>query len=101
MITSFSLPGFPSLLSFRIALSCAAGPCAFANTGEAAAVTPNAESTDANRTANILRVRLNFIDLLLFQSKIRKTEVFENQGNAKLNTSLPAAIATYCFPATE
>src|SRR5450432_776090 len=77
MITSFSLPGLPSLLSLRIPLSCAAGLCAFASAGAAAEI-PNAESTEANRIANILRVTLKFMDLLLFSLKLdsgqRKTK---------------------------
>jgi hypothetical protein len=69
MMTSFSLPGLPSLFSLRIPFASPTELCARAIVGETAAVTPNAESTDANRNANILRVKVKFIDLLLFNPR--------------------------------
>src|SRR5580658_3544114 len=89
MITSFSLPGFPSLLSLRIApASCAAEPCADARLGNTAAVTPKAESREAHRAANVLRVKVEFIYLLLQislrnsrRSRQRETENVTTCGN--------------------
>src|SRR5215472_192262 len=96
MITSFSLPGLPSEFSLRMPLASWGGlPLAIARVGATAAETPNAESTEANRKANILRLEVKFIDALLFP-----VGIFRNHGNAKLNRSLPAAMATYCFPPT-
>src|SRR5579872_107277 len=93
MITSFSVPGFPSEFSFRIPfVSWGAKPLATARVGETAAETPKAESTDANLIANILRVELTFMD----HSFSLKFCCY--QGNVKLKMSLPAATATYCFP---
>src|SRR5580698_9013425 len=95
---SFSLPGLPSLLSLRIApASCAAEHCANASFGNTAAVTPKAESTEAHRAANVLRVKVEFM-FSSFQIGLRHSRT--DQGSAKLNTSLPAAIATYCLPPT-
>src|SRR5580692_2278030 len=65
-MTSFSLPGLPSLFILRIPpASCMAEPCANARLGNKVVVTPKAESTEAHRAANVLRVKVEFIYLLL------------------------------------
>src|SRR5580700_4902617 len=97
-MTSFSLPGLPSLFILRIPpASCMAEPWANARLGNKVAVTPKAESTEAHRAANVLRVKVEFIYISSFQISLQY--LHSGQGNAKLNTSLPAAIATYCLPA--
>src|SRR5271170_2539482 len=87
---SFSLPGLPSLLSLWIApASCAAEPCANARPGNTAAVTPKAESREVHRVANVLRVKVEFIYLLLpnrparfaRRSRQRETEDVTTCGN--------------------
>src|ERR1700733_4026729 len=62
MMMSFSPPGLPSPFSLRTPLaSCGEELCANPDAGNTAAVMPKAESTEANRCANILRVKLRFI----------------------------------------
>jgi hypothetical protein len=66
MMMSFSDPGLPSLFSLRIPPSlCAEELCARAGLGNTAAVTPKAESTEAQRAENVLRVKVEFIFFLL------------------------------------
>src|SRR5579859_946722 len=95
MMISFSLPGLPSPFSLRMPFaSCGSELLAIERVGTTA-LNPKAEITEAKRSVNILRVEARFIDHS-FPFGLRN----RYQGNAKLNTSLPAAIATYCFPAT-
>jgi hypothetical protein len=62
MMMSFSLPGLPSAFNLRIPLlSCALEACALASEGSTVAVIPSAESMEAKRKANILRVNAKFI----------------------------------------
>src|SRR5215469_14785831 len=66
MMTSFSLAGLPSSVSFWIpppACGSAALPTEYPDS--AAVVTPKAENTLANRLANTLRVKSRFICALL------------------------------------
>ena len=71
MMTSFSLPGLPSLFNLRIPfVSGAAEVWAIPDEGNTAEVIPRTDSTEAKRIANILRVRLRFMCMLLFNSNV-------------------------------
>src|SRR5438270_3164706 len=63
MITSFSLPGLPSPLSLRIPLVSEA--CAIPRADIATEPIPRADKTEANRAANVRRLTVRFICLLL------------------------------------
>jgi hypothetical protein len=66
MMTSFSLPGFPSPFSLRILFaSCVEELCAIPTVGAMVAVIPRADSTEAKRDAKNLRVKFEFMDVLL------------------------------------
>src|ERR1700687_1740939 len=64
-MTSFSLPGFPSAFSLRMAFASCAELCATPREGSTAAVRPRADRTVPNRIANVLRVEVKFIEMLL------------------------------------
>jgi hypothetical protein len=62
-MTSFSLPGLPSLLSLRMSpASCVVELLAKARLDNAAE-NPKAESAEANRVANVLRVKGKFMNV--------------------------------------
>src|ERR1700757_993991 len=89
MMTSFSLPGLPSLFSLRISSApCGAELRANASFGDTAAITPREESVEAMRAANALRVNvrfikspLKFIVLIRMRSRQCKTENIATRGN--------------------
>src|SRR4051794_39487347 len=96
MMTSFSLPGLPSPFNFLIPpASCGEGSAEAADDRGTAAESPKTDSTEAIRKAKLLRLEFEFMESL---PSIGVQD--RNQGNAKLNKLLPAAIATYCFPST-
>src|SRR5690348_11642125 len=64
MMMSFSLPGLPSAFSLRMAFA-SSELCAIPRVTPAAAVNPRAERTEPNRTANVRRVDMRFILVLL------------------------------------
>src|SRR5580698_4101944 len=65
-MTSFSLAGWPSASSLRIPPTSFAGElCAMLRLGRTVAVTPKAESMEANCAPNVRRVTVKFIFLLL------------------------------------
>src|SRR5580765_1462730 len=63
MMTSFSLPGFPSAFSFLMAF--ASELCALALLGVTAAVNPIADKMEPRRRANVLRVEVKSMLMLL------------------------------------
>jgi hypothetical protein len=61
MITSFSLPGFPSLFNLRIPPPLSApAVCDTARELNIAEVTPNADTMEANRALKLLRLNTEF-----------------------------------------
>src|ERR1700758_1895670 len=83
-MTSLSLPGLPSAFRLRMAFASWGELCASAREGSTAAVIPRADRSEANRIANVLRVEVKFIEMLL--SKLS----FNTESNGPGGRSGPA-----------